>query len=390
MAEFIEEGVDSTDQPEQEEQQQEVQESQAVETNEEDNLPEKYKGKDYKEIVRMHQEAERLIGRQGSEVGELRRIVDDFIKAQASSKQQTQPEVDEEDFFADPKKAVERAIDSHPKIKQAEQMASDMAKTRALETLKEVDAIIAEDSRHSQRLLDHYDIDTPFTLSYYQGTGEKRRDQLIAKLKSGEDLALISDAGTPLISDPGFKLIRSAVNTGIRVIPIPGPTAAVTCLCVSGQPTDSFIFYGQMPKSSKKKRDLFEELKFEPKTSVFYDSPHRVIKTLEILQDVLPERSVTLCRELTKQHEETIKGEARSVYEKLSGGKVRGEFSLVISGGSDEEIEKHKYEKHREVPIAQQLEGLQKLRDIPRKQALRELAKIRGQSRRELYNKLNR
>lgn len=102
MAEFIEESVDSTDQPEQEEQQQEVQESQAVETNEEENLPEKYKGKDFKEIVRMHQEAERLIGRQGSEVGELRRIVDDFIKAQASSKQQTQPEVDEEDFFADP------------------------------------------------------------------------------------------------------------------------------------------------------------------------------------------------------------------------------------------------------------------------------------------------
>ena len=137
MAEFIEESVDSTDQPEQEEQQQEVQESQPVETNEVvEDLPEKYKGKDYKEIVRMHQEAERLIGRQGSEVGELRRIVDDFIKAQASGKQQTQPEVDEEDFFADPKKAVERAIDSHPKIKQAEQMASDMAKTRALETLK--------------------------------------------------------------------------------------------------------------------------------------------------------------------------------------------------------------------------------------------------------------
>jgi hypothetical protein len=132
MAEFIEESVDSTDEPEQEVEQ----ESQAVETNEEENLPEKYKGKDYKEIVRMHQEAEKLIGRQGSEVGELRRIVDDFIKAQASSKQQAQPEVDEEDFFADPKKAVERAIESHPKIKQAEKMASDMTKARALETLK--------------------------------------------------------------------------------------------------------------------------------------------------------------------------------------------------------------------------------------------------------------
>ncbi len=132
MAEFIEESVDSTDEPEQEVEQ----ESQAVETNEEENLPEKYKGKDYKEIVRMHQEAEKLIGRQGSEVGELRRIVDDFIKAQASDKQQAQPEVDEEDFFADPKKAVERAIESHPKIKQAEKMASDMAKAKALETLK--------------------------------------------------------------------------------------------------------------------------------------------------------------------------------------------------------------------------------------------------------------
>lgn len=136
MAEFIEESVDSTkDEPEQEQEQ--VQEAPAVEeTNEEDNLPEKYKGKDYKEIVRMHQEAEKLIGRQGSEVGELRRIVDDFIKAQASSKQQQQPEIEEDDFFADPKKAVERAIDSHPKIKQAENMAAEMTKTRALESLK--------------------------------------------------------------------------------------------------------------------------------------------------------------------------------------------------------------------------------------------------------------
>lgn len=144
---------------------------------------------------------------------------------------------------------------------------------RAVEKLKEVDGIVAEDSRYSKRLIDEYGVDTPFTLSYYQGAGQERRDRIIDKLLKGMDLALISNAGTPLISDPGFKLVREAHKKGINVVGIPGPSAAITCLSISGQPTDSFVFFGQVPKKQSQKRKLFQDLRTETKTAVFYDSP---------------------------------------------------------------------------------------------------------------------
>lgn len=264
---------------------------------------------------------------------------------------------------------------------------------RAVETLRSVDAIVAEDSRHSGRLLDHYDIGTPFTLSYYQGAGEERREEIVSKLVDGMDLALISDAGTPLISDPGFKLVRRVRREGIEILGIPGPSAVVTCLSISGQPTDSFVFAGQGPKKRSGKGKFFEKLRTRKKTTVFYDSPHRVKDTLEVLQEVLPDRSITVCRELTKEHEQTVKGTATEVLKRLrssrQGEKLKGEFTLAIRGATEEEVTEAKQEKYEKIPIEQQFEGLKMFKNLSRKEAMKELAKVRGLSKREIYDALN-
>lgn len=261
---------------------------------------------------------------------------------------------------------------------------------RAVETLRNVDAIVAEDTRHSRKLLDEYDVRTPFTKSYYQGAGEERREEIIGKLLGGHDLALISDAGTPLISDPGFKLVRRARHENIEVIGIPGPNAAVTCLSVSGQPTDSFVFDGQSPKKDSKKKKYFEKLRTRRKTTVIYDSPHRVESTLEIMTEVIPDRSITVCRELTKKFERTLKGNPEEVSNRLKEGKIKGEFTLVIGGASDEEVARARKEEYGDVPIEQQFEGIKKLKGLSRKEAMRELAKLRGTSKNEIYDELNK
>ncbi len=259
---------------------------------------------------------------------------------------------------------------------------------RAVQILHDVDAIIAEDSRRSQKLLEHYEIDTNFTLSYYQGAGENRREKLIEKLSAGYDLALISDAGTPLISDPGFKLVREVKERGVDVIGIPGPSAFTTCLSISGQPTDSFVFDGQAPKKEGKKRKYFEGLKNRSRTTVIYDSPHRIETTLKLLDKVLPERSITVCRELTKQFEQTAKGTPSEVRRQLN--ELKGEFTIVIAGATEEEAARARREKYKDVSIEEQYEGLKKLKGLSRKEAMKELARIRGVSKRDIYEELNK
>jgi 16S rRNA (cytidine1402-2'-O)-methyltransferase len=261
---------------------------------------------------------------------------------------------------------------------------------RAVEALREVDEIVAEDSRHSRRLLEEYEVETPFTISYYQGAGEERRERIIDKLLGGTDLALVSDAGTPLISDPGFKLVRRVRKKDIKVKSLPGPSACIACLSISGQPTDSFVFDGQAPKKESQKNDYFEKLQTRRKTTVIYDSPHRVETTLKTMGDVIPERSITLCRELTKQYERTLKGKPDEVLEKLEEGKVKGEFTLVIGGATEEEVASARREKYEDIPIEQQYEGIKKLKGLSRKEAMRELADLRGTSKNEIYDELNR
>lgn len=206
---------------------------------------------------------------------------------------------------------------------------------RALETLRDVDLIIAEDTRRSRVLLEHYGIEAPFGPSLYEGVERERVEKVIRMLKGGKRIALISDAGTPLIQDPGYLLVKRASEEGISVVPVPGPTALIAALVASGFPTDRFLFDGVPPKKPGKRRAYFEALKDEERTVVLYESPHRIVKTLETLVEVLPERPVVLARELTKVHEEFLRGRPHEVLAELKARpSVKGEFVLVIKGTS--------------------------------------------------------
>ena len=206
---------------------------------------------------------------------------------------------------------------------------------RAIRVLKEVDLIVAEDTRHSRRLLQHYGIQTPLGRSVYEGAERERVEPLMELLKSGKSIALISDAGTPLIQDPGYPLVRQAIAEGIRVVPIPGPTALIAALIASGLPADHFIFDGVPPKGEGKRRTYFESLQAETRTVVIYESRHRILKTLQTMIEVLPEREIVICRELTKVHEEFLRGTPESLLHELNTrSSIKGEFVLVIGGAA--------------------------------------------------------
>jgi 16S rRNA (cytidine1402-2'-O)-methyltransferase len=202
---------------------------------------------------------------------------------------------------------------------------------RALRILKEVALIAAEDTRHTGLLLKHFGVRTPL-ISYFEGNELKRKDYLLSRLKQGDRIALVSDAGTPGISDPGFRLIRWAVENGIRVVPVPGPAAAIAALSVSGLPTDAFLFKGFLPHKSKKRRDLLKELSETRETLIFYESPHRVLETLADILEILGDREIVLTRELTKMHEEILRGRVSEVLGRIGEKKLRGEITLVVSG----------------------------------------------------------
>ena len=202
---------------------------------------------------------------------------------------------------------------------------------RAVRILNEVDLIASEDTRHTKILLDRYTIGTPLT-SYHKFNIRAKTHQLVQQLQLGKDLALVSDAGTPGISDPGQELIAAAVGQGIRVESVPGASAVIAALSVAGLPTDRFVFEGFLPKKPGKKRKLLASLKDEERTIIIYESPFRLLKTLAEVAKIMGERQVAVCRELTKRFEEIIRGGAGEVLEKLQGKEVRGEIVLVISG----------------------------------------------------------
>lgn len=204
---------------------------------------------------------------------------------------------------------------------------------RTIRVLREVDLIIAEDTRRSRILLQRYNIETPFTRSYYQGVEEERAEEVIELLEEGKDVALISDAGTPLISDPGYPLVRLALERGIEVVALPGPTALIPALIVSGFPPDRFAFDGMLPRRQGRLRRYLEGLQTEPRTVIVYESPHRILKTLTVMAEVLPEREVVICRELTKLHEEVLRGRPAELLETLKQReRVKGELVLVLRG----------------------------------------------------------
>lgn len=254
---------------------------------------------------------------------------------------------------------------------------------RVLRTLKEADLIAAEDTRNSIKLLSHFEIRTPMT-SYHEYNKIEKGRELIEKLKAGSNIALITDAGTPGISDPGEELVRMARAEGITVTSLPGACACITALTMSGLPTRRFAFEAFLPAEKKECRKVLDELSKETRTIVLYEAPHRLKKTLALLLDVLGERHITVCRELTKKHEDSVSGTIAEVLAYFETNEPKGEFVLVLAGKPYKELEQEarkqwdgiSIEEHVEKYIA---EGMSK------KDAMKAAAVDRGLSKREVY-----
>jgi 16S rRNA (cytidine1402-2'-O)-methyltransferase len=207
---------------------------------------------------------------------------------------------------------------------------------RALRILREVDLIAAEDTRRTRQLLTHYGIHKPL-ISYHEHNQRMREDTLLEKLREGKQVALVTDAGTPGISDPGQPLIRKAACEGIPLVPIPGPSAAIAALSISGLPTESFLFYGFLPAKTSARKKFLEALKKRLETLIFYESPRRLGAFLKDALEILGDRQVVVTREITKVFEETLRGTIGDVLEKIGEKEVRGEITVILAGNSQEE-----------------------------------------------------
>ena len=257
---------------------------------------------------------------------------------------------------------------------------------RCVRILKEVDLIAAEDTRNSIRLLNHFEIKTPMT-SYHEYNKIEKGRKLVEKLREGTDIALITDAGTPGISDPGEELVRMCREEGIPVTAVPGAAACVTALTISGLSTRRFAFEAFLPTEKKERQQILEELKQETRTIVLYEAPHRLIKTLRLLLETLGDRQVRVCRELTKKHE--------TVYENTLSGAVsyyeeqepKGECVLVIAGKSREEIRREEQMQWEEMTLEEHMEKYLS-EGMDRKEAMKQVAKDRGIGKREVYRAL--
>jgi len=203
---------------------------------------------------------------------------------------------------------------------------------RALRILKEVKLIAAEDTRHTKKLLIHYQVNTKVT-SYHEYNKFKKASYLVEILKNGQDIALVSDAGMPGISDPGYVLINLALNNNIKIIPVPGVSALITALVVSGLPTDKFVFEGFLSRKIKEKKRYFKSIENEERTIIFYEAPHRLKRALKDMLDVWGERKIVIARELTKKYEEIIRGNLSQVITEINTKEIKGEITLVVQGG---------------------------------------------------------
>jgi 16S rRNA (cytidine1402-2'-O)-methyltransferase len=253
---------------------------------------------------------------------------------------------------------------------------------RALNVLREADVIACEDTRHSGRMLAHFGIKVP-TVSYHEHNERERTDELIVRLRDGRNVALITDAGTPGISDPAYRIVTAAIDAGVPVIPIPGATALVAGLIASGLPTDSFFFGGFLPQKREARRARLSELSGMRSTLVFYETPHRIREALRDAIEVLGDRKATLARELTKLHEEFIRGHLSELQQWVAAHEPRGEMTLVIaSAGEDNFLEVGSG------AISAQIEQLISSAGLTRSDALKEVARLRGISKRTAYRLL--
>jgi 16S rRNA (cytidine1402-2'-O)-methyltransferase len=254
---------------------------------------------------------------------------------------------------------------------------------RAVETLKAVDLIACEDTRHTQKLLNHFSIKNRL-VSYHEHNETQRAAELAEMLKAGKSIAVVSDAGTPAICDPSFRIVEKAGEIGAPIVPIPGAVAFVNALIVSGLPTDSVFFGGFLPSRRSERLRRLEEVREIPATLVFYETPHRLEKSLADALEIFGDRRAALARELTKLHEETIRGRISEIFEKISGNPLKGELVLVVDRKSNEtkrlDVNKAGTLKFRLTEL--ESEGLE------RKAALKKLAKEFGLSRSEVYRRL--
>lgn len=258
---------------------------------------------------------------------------------------------------------------------------------RVLKTLREVDLIGAEDTRHSIHLMNHFEIKTPMT-SYHEYNKVEKAKILVEQMKEGKNIAIITDAGTPGISDPGEEIVRQCYEAGIEVTSIPGPAACITALTMSGLNTRRFAFEAFLPTEKKERQRILEELKNETRTIVLYEAPHHLIRTLKELQKILGDREMTLCKELTKIYERAEKSTIEKLIEKYEETEIKGEYVLVIQGRSFEEIKKEEQEVYLQISIEEHMQKYLS-RGMDRKEAMKQVAKDRGISKREVYAQVN-
>lgn len=257
---------------------------------------------------------------------------------------------------------------------------------RVVETLRNVDIIAAEDTRNSLKLLTHFEIHTPMT-SYHEYNKVEKAHALIAKMAQGQDVALITDAGTPAISDPGEVLVKLCHEAGIHVTSLPGAAACITALTLSGLSTRRFSFEGFLPPDKKERAEVLEECRDESRTMIFYEAPHHLKKTLQELYTALGDRHVTLCRELTKKFETVMPTTLQGALDFYEANEPRGEYVLVIEGRSREEKRQEARENWMEMPVEEHV-ALYERQGMDRKDAMKQAAKDRGVSKRDIYQAL--
>lgn len=257
---------------------------------------------------------------------------------------------------------------------------------RVLNTLKSVDLIAAEDTRHSIKLLNHFEIKVPMT-SYHEFNKIEKANVLVDKMLQGTNIALITDAGTPGISDPGEELVRRAYEAGIEVTSLPGPAACITALTMSGLPTRRFSFEAFLPSDKKERNVILQELARETRTIILYEAPHRLLKTLQELLNSLGNRKLTLCKELTKRHEHAFRTTIENAISYYEENEPKGEFVLVIEGKSHEEILLEEQAKWEDISIEEHMQ-IYLNQSMSKKDAMKAVAKDRGISKRDVYQAL--
>jgi 16S rRNA (cytidine1402-2'-O)-methyltransferase len=253
---------------------------------------------------------------------------------------------------------------------------------RAIRILKEVDLIACEDTRRTQTLLNHFQIHTP-TVAYHDHNEMTRAPELVIQMEEGNSIALVTDAGMPVVSDPGFRLVHLAVRHNIPVVPVPGASAFVAALAASGLPVERFRFLGFLPSKRTQRRSALEEQKTAPKTLVFYEAPHRILEMLKDVRDILGDREVVLAREVTKVHEEFLRGTASALLGRAKGRTLKGEFTVLVGTASAPGST-----PPATAPITPEIEKLMAERSLDERAALKAAAKARGITRSEAYRLL--